>query len=70
MPNWWNLPFREFVVKEVTRPGFREFAVGAVVVFFGLGLKINAGITDKDRAESAYYQDFIAKKDDGAHGHH
>jgi len=30
MPNWWNLPFREFVVKEVTRPGFREFAVGAV----------------------------------------
>lgn len=40
------------------------------VVFFGLGLKINAGITDKDRAESAYYQDFIAKKDEGAHGHH
>ena len=30
MPNWWNLPFRDFVVKEVTRPGFREFAVGAV----------------------------------------
>ncbi|TFJ85703.1 hypothetical protein NSK_003209 [Nannochloropsis salina CCMP1776] len=71
MPNWWNLPFRDFVVKEVMRPGFREFAVGAAVVFFGLGLKINAGITDKDREESPYYQDFLApKKEGGAHGHH
>lgn len=41
------------------------------VVFFGLGLKINAGITDKDREESPYYQDFLApKKEGGAHGHH
>ena len=41
------------------------------VVFFGLGLKINAGITDQDRAESAYYKDFVApKKEGGGHGHH
>ena len=30
MSLWWKLPFRDFVAKELTRPGFREFAVGAV----------------------------------------
>lgn len=32
MTHWWRLPFRDFVAKEVMRPGFREFAVGAVYV--------------------------------------
>lgn len=40
------------------------------VVFFGLGLKINSGITDADRAESAYYKDFIAPKKEGGDAHH
>jgi hypothetical protein len=30
MTHWWRLPFREFVAKEVMRPGFREFALGSV----------------------------------------
>jgi hypothetical protein len=28
MANWWTLPWRDFIVKEVQRTGFREFAIG------------------------------------------
>ena len=59
MSSWTKLPFGQLMVKEFGRPGFFPFAVGGIFSFLVCGLGIQMTITDKDRAESKYYKQFV-----------
>ena len=58
MTHWHKMGFQAFVAKEIMRKDTLPFAIGMGFVAL-MGLKLNAGITEEDRKDSAYYKQFI-----------
>ena len=61
-PPSFSAPWGSFIAKELKRPGFREFAWGGLVSFLVCGVMVQNSITDEDRKESKYYQQFVMGK--------
>jgi len=60
------MPFGQFVVYEFKRAETWPFLVGMAACLW-MGISINNGITEEDKKNSPYYQQFILNDRSGGH---